>query len=156
MVSEVRGESYEEKLKAVGLTSLRERRERGDMIETFKTMRGINRVVRDEWFSVREEEEQAQSTRSNTVVVSGEAVRRKEVVRLERANLDTRRQFFTVRVGIKWNELPEEVKGQRSVNAFKNQYDRWKKKLKLREEIEETTRNTPQWREGSEEQVQSK
>ena len=155
MVSDARGESYEEKLKVLGLTSLRERRERGDMIETFKTMRGINKVVREDWFDVREEQEQTQATRSNTMVVAGEAVRRKEVVRLERANLEIRRHSFTVRAGSKWNELPELVKEQKSVNAFKNQYDKWKKKNQIREEIEATPRNTPQWREESQEQFQN-
>ena len=65
-------------------------------------MRGINRVERGDWFEVREEVE-AQSTRSNTMVVGGEAVRRKEVIKLERANLEIRRQFYTVRAGAKWN-----------------------------------------------------
>ena len=36
-----------------------------------------------------------------------------------------RRNFFTVRVEKEWNALPESVKMQRTVNAFKNEYDRW-------------------------------
>ena len=88
------------------------------------------------------------------MVVGEEVVRRKEVVRLERANLEVRRQSFTIRVGPKWNELPELVKEQRSVNAFKNQYDKWRKKKQLREEIETTPRNTPQRREEVQEQLQ--
>ena len=125
------------------------------MIETFKTMKGINRVKRDEWFSVRVEEEEAQSTRSNTMVVSGKAVRRKEVIRLERANLEVRRHFFTVRVGPRWNELPEEVKGQKRVNGFKNNYDKWRRKYLLQEEIKATSRSAPQWREESPERQQT-
>ena len=45
----------------------------------------------------------------------------------ERARLDIRKNSFTVRVVRKWNELPESVKNQKSVNGFKNAYDRWKK-----------------------------
>ena len=47
------------------------------MIETFKTMKGINRVRREEWFEIQEEE--ARPTRSNATVVDGEAVRRRDV-----------------------------------------------------------------------------
>ena len=154
MVSDARGESYEERLRAVGLTSLEEQRERSDMIETFKTMRGIKRVERDEWFMVREEEE-ARSTRSNMMVVSGEAVRRKEVVSLERANLEIRRQYFNVRVGPKWNELPDEVKQQKNVNGLKNQYDKWRRKQQLREEINATAKSAPQGRDESRQQAQT-
>ena len=98
MVSDITGESYDDKLQAAGLTT-RERRERVDMIETFKTMSGINRVERDGWFRVQEEEEEeiVQATRFNTMVVSREAVRRKKILKPERANLHIRRQFFTAR-----------------------------------------------------------
>ena len=37
MISDKRGNTYEERLKNIGLTTLTERRERGDAIETFKT-----------------------------------------------------------------------------------------------------------------------
>ena len=44
MLSDVRGKTYEEKVADAGLTTLRERRVRGDAIETSKTMNGFNRV----------------------------------------------------------------------------------------------------------------
>ena len=40
---DVRGGSNEEKLRDAGLTTLAERRKRGDAIEVFKTLNGINR-----------------------------------------------------------------------------------------------------------------
>ena len=43
-LSNVRGTTYEEKLKDAGLTTLKERRERGNLIEAFKTIQGINNV----------------------------------------------------------------------------------------------------------------
>ena len=43
--------SYEERLKAVGLTTLCERRTRGDMIQTFKIMNGIDDVDAATWFT---------------------------------------------------------------------------------------------------------
>ena len=53
---------------------------------------------------------------------------RREVIVRERVNLEVRRNFFSVRVEAIWNKLPEEVKAQRTVNGFKNQYDRWREK----------------------------
>ena len=42
MVSDVRGASYEERMEEMKLTTLMERRLRGDMVEVYKTMRGFN------------------------------------------------------------------------------------------------------------------
>ena len=127
MLSDVRAETYEEKLKLAGLTTLRERRLRGDMIETFKTMRGINHVEREDWFSIQVDEEH-RPTRTNTLIVDGEVVRKLEVLVREQASLEVRRNFFTVRVEKTWNQLPEEIKAQKTVNGFKNHYDKWRKK----------------------------
>ena len=126
MLSDVKGDTYEERLRSAGLITLKERRIRGDMIETFKTMRGVNRVNRDEWFSIQMEE-QHRPTRSNAVVVGEEVERRRELIVGERVNLEVRRNFFRVRVEAIWNKLPEAVKAQRTINGFKNQYNRWRK-----------------------------
>ena len=138
MISDVCGSSYEERMRAAGLVSLEERRKRGDMIETYKTMRGYNRMERDSWFRLLEEG--ANPTRSNTVGVGEEEVGRREVVVMERASLEVRRNFYTVRVQTQWNEIPEEVKAQKSVNSFKNQYEKWRQKTILRMEVEGTAR----------------
>ena len=67
MVSDLRGATYEERLKDVGLTSLRERRRRGDMIETFKIMTGLTNVRKEILFqTVTEDEREARSTRQNS------------------------------------------------------------------------------------------
>ena len=105
------------------LTTLEERRARGDMVETFKTLNGKNRVKVSEWFEVQEEE--ARPTRLNTLMVAGDAIKKKGVLVGQKANRELRRNFFTVRVVNEWNSLPEEVKAVKSTNAFKNAYDRW-------------------------------
>ena len=133
MLSDVKGATYEERLTSVGLTTLSERRERGDMIETFKAMKGFNRVEREDWFTIQEEAEH-RSTRLNSFVVEGRQERKMEVIVGERAQLDVRKNFFTVRVEKGWNKLPEEVKAQRSVNGFKNHYDKWREQRRLQEE----------------------
>nr|XP_053632169.1 uncharacterized protein LOC128688366 [Cherax quadricarinatus] len=50
LVPELRGMSYEERLREIDLTTLEDRRVRGDMITTYKILRGINKVDRDRMF----------------------------------------------------------------------------------------------------------
>ena len=123
MLSDATGDSYEEKLKDAGLTTLRDRRERGDGIEVFKTLRNINNVEESRWF--RRLRDEARPLRSNTAVENGDEKRR-EVLEIENAKLEVRRNFFVVRAAKTWNELPDRIKNQRTLNGFKNAYDAWK------------------------------
>ena len=97
------------------------------MIETFKTVYGFNKVNKNEWFDFRN----ASNTRAtrSTVTVSGEEQHERDDVLLYMGHvrLESRKHFFTVRVIGKWNEIPEKVKRQKSVNAFKNSYDEWRR-----------------------------
>ena len=90
--SNVRGRTYEEKLLDAQLTTLRDRRRRGDAIEAFKTLKGINRVEVEQWFRVKGEE--ARPTRANTTIGEEGEERREFVLEVERANLEIRRNFF--------------------------------------------------------------
>ena len=125
-LSDCRGGTYEEKLQEADLTTLRERRRRGDMMEVFKTLRGMNKVNKGEWFDIRTGEE-ARSTRTNTVVEEGGTTRKTETLYKPPANGEIRDNFFTVRVVRRWNDLPEVVKEKSSLNGFKNAYDKWMK-----------------------------
>ena len=66
-------------------------------------------------------------TRSNTTVTDGIQQRRPDVLFKARAKKEIRKNFFTLRVVRPWNDIPDEVKNQKSINSFKNAYDRWKK-----------------------------
>ena len=123
MTSDLKGANYEEKLKDAGLTTLEERRRRGDAIEAFKTIKGFNRVQKDKWFTF--ESTDARPTRSNTVVTDEGEKRRLFVMKGETARLETRKNFYTVRITNEWNKIPDWVKEKESVNAFKNAYDKW-------------------------------
>ena len=126
MLSDVKGETYGEKLDDAGLTTLKERRKRGDLIETYKTMTGINKVNKNEWFEIVEGDGRA--TRGNTVVEDGRVEKKSNIICKKTVRMDIRKNFFTHRVVNGWNGLPEKIRSQRSLNAFKNELDAWMKK----------------------------
>ena len=128
MLSDVRGESYEEKLRDAGLTTLEERRERGDAIETFKTLKGLNGVKREKWFEI--EAVDSRATRRNTEVTAEGERRKSDILVVDTARLEVRKNFYNIRAAKAWNSIPEEVKMQTTVNAFKNAYDKWREKSK--------------------------
>ena len=102
--------SYEERLKVTGLMTLEDRRKRGDMIEVFKFLKGINKSDSGQWFHI-----------TNNVRTRGH---RLKLVK-NRSKLDIRKNFFSQRVVNDWNSLPETVVDAESINSFKNRYDKF-------------------------------
>ena len=111
LIKECKGLSYENRLKHTGLTTLSERRIRGDMIEVFKILKGFNKVNYETWFKL--------SVNRRTRGHNYRLVK-------TRSRLDVRKHFFSQRVVNEWNGLPSEVVEAESVNAFKNRYDKYK------------------------------
>ena len=141
MLSDVRGETYSDKLKDAGLTTLKERRERGDVIQTFKVLKGFSNVESENWFQVVADD--ARPTRANAIVEGNEVVKKDSMLVIDRARLEIRRNFFTIRAAKAWNELPENVKNCTSVNGFKTAYDKWKNSEKSDDERNDTARFDP-------------
>ena len=108
------------------MMTLRERRERGNMVEAFKTLKGFNKVDPSKLFTPLRED--ARPTRANAYIGEGGETRREMMLEVERAKLEVRKNFFTVRAAKAWNDLPEATKTQTTVNGFKNSYDAWRKK----------------------------
>ncbi len=50
MVSGLKGNTYEDKLRELGMLNLEERRHQADMAHTFKIIRGVDMVKSDNWF----------------------------------------------------------------------------------------------------------
>ena len=125
MVSDKSGTTYEERLRSVGLSSLRERRERGDAIKTFKTLKGFNKIDGRNWFEISGPD--ARATRRTTSVSEEGETRREGSLYRQNFKLEVRKNFFTVRVVAIWNALPDWVREQQTINSFKNAYDRWKR-----------------------------
>ena len=124
IISDAKGSSYEEKLKDAGLTTLKKRRERGDLIETFKVMNGLNRADKNKWLNIKNNI--TTTTRSTSNLSNDGPVRRDDFLFMEHVRLDIRKNFFNIRVIKEWNALPEKVRKQKTVNGFKNELDRWK------------------------------
>ena len=113
-VSGMGGMEYQQRLDLLGLTTLKDRRERGDMIESYKILTGKVDVDPTIWFTPLDDREGAMSTRATSGYLN---LARKD------AKSEPRRNQFSVRVVPKWNELPDQVKDQPTLNSFKNAYD---------------------------------
>ena len=107
----LRGRTYEEKLLELGLTSLKERRTRMDMIQTFKIINRIDDVDSAIWFNLVGPNN-IRSTRNSNC--------EKNIVG-NRSRTDIRQNFFSNRVVATWNRLPTEAKMCKTLNQFKAQ-----------------------------------
>ena len=100
-----KGLNSEERKKNLGLMTLEVRRERGDMIEVFKILKGLTRIDPTEFWEVRE-------ARNGARLV-------KELA----TNGKRQRHNFSYRVIQRWNLLPMELKTAPSLASFKNRLD---------------------------------
>jgi ribonuclease P/MRP protein subunit RPP40 len=107
MVPGLRDLPYEERLKKLRLPSLQYRRQRGDMINTYKFCQGDFKV--DTPWLLREDQ-----TRTR-----GHPYKLKK----KYARLEIRKNTFSHRIVDNWNSLPETVVCAPSVNAFKSRLD---------------------------------
>ena len=117
MISGLSGQTYEEKLNEIGLHSLEYRRDKADMVQVFKMLKGIDNVDYSNWFETYGDV--GSNNRPNTRL-SNEPMN----IIQQRCNGDIRKHFFSMRVVPKWNNLPNEVKNCETVPAFKTNYDR--------------------------------
>ena len=63
-------------------------------------------------------------------MAEGTAQKKDNVLFMRNVRLDVRKNFFTIRVVQEWNRLPDDVRQQKTVHAFKNKYDEWKRRDK--------------------------
>jgi hypothetical protein len=111
--------SYVERLKKFNLTTLKERRERGDAIQQFKFNKDINII---NWhYPV------GKTNRGNTEgpVNSVRGLNHRQSSQL--TNSKQRENFFSNRIVHIWNNTPSDLWKAKSVNGFKNAYDKHKK-----------------------------
>ena len=106
---------YVGRLKFIGVQSLENRRLRGDLIETFKIITGIETVNATDFFKFSEGKCNLRGHEHKlSVERSGKESR-----------LELRRYFFSQRVVDHWNRLPAAVVEATSVNGFNTRLDDW-------------------------------
>lgn len=110
MIEECKHLKYEERLIQTGLTTLEERRTRGDLIEVFKMIKGLNKTDYRNFF---------------TIIQNSKTRGHRFKLQKNRSRLDIRKYFFSQRVVNVWNALPEIVLESETVNSFKNKYDKY-------------------------------
>lgn len=52
MVTNFKGRTYEEKLAEAGMITLEARRRRGDLIQAYRTLNGVDNVDSSQWFKL--------------------------------------------------------------------------------------------------------
>jgi hypothetical protein len=111
MVNGLGGLEYDEKLAALGLEPLADRREFADLLLMFKILNGYCTVNRAYWAEL--------NARQNMVT---RAAAEHLQLRKPLARTEKRKNFYTVRICDLWNKLPINVRAAKPVRQFKLNY----------------------------------
>ncbi len=106
----IKGQDYDERLRKLKIPTLEERRQHGDLIQTFKIMNSIDKV---NWHSALEFNDSAITRGHNKRI-------RRQLVK----NSNVRHHFLTNRISETWNGLTQEIVDAVNVNSFKNKVDK--------------------------------
>ena len=104
----LKGRTYEEKCKEIGLETLEKRRVDQDMMQVFKITKGFDKVEPNTLFS---RVDTSMRTRINADPLN---------LKKERANKEVRANSFSLRVVDNWNRIPSEAKEREKPAGFKN------------------------------------
>jgi hypothetical protein len=111
MVSGLKSDNYEERLRELGMATLEERRHQIDMQQTHKILHGVDRVKKETWF---------------TMAGDGQRMTRQATnpwnIRPQPARLDIRKNFFSNRVISGWNAIPQAIQEKQKPRDFKMAY----------------------------------
>ena len=111
LVPALRNLQYEERLKRLGLTTLEDRRERGDMIETYKLITGKEDINPGKFFTMATVRGDPELTHNMKLYKNS-------------FRLDVRKYTFSQRVIDKWNSLDKDVVESLKTSGFKRKYDK--------------------------------
>ena len=108
LIPELKTKDYQERLKILGLPTLKYRRLRADMVQTYKIINNIDKVETNKLFHFHQ---------TNT---------RGHKYKLYKCHCKTnvRKHFFSQRIINPWNNLPEAVVNAKSVNCFKSELNK--------------------------------
>jgi hypothetical protein len=115
--------NYKERLKNLNLTTLEERRERGDAIQLFKCNKGFNKI---NWYHPV-----GQTSRGDIEGPANSVRGMHHRLTRQLTNVKARENFFSNRIVGTWNNIPKEIWNASTINGFKNAYDKSIKKTLL-------------------------
>ena len=107
-LSEMSHLSYEERLKRLNLFSLTYRRKRGDLIQMFRLIRGLDNIDINDIVTF----DTNSTTRGHKYKLKKRQVQK-----------DSRKYYFSERIVNAWNKLPEGIVRSDNLSAFKNGID---------------------------------
>ena len=110
MIPSLRNTPYEERLKELNLFPLTQRRLRGDLIQVFKIIKGIDNMDCTKYFTI----DRSNYTRGNGCKIVGKYF-----------NSHESKNYFFNRVVNLWNGLPREVIDCNTVETFKHRIDKY-------------------------------
>ena len=109
IIPSIRDLPYEVRLQKLKLPTLAYRRLRGDMIQVYKIMHGLNRMNKSTLFTMKDADK---NLRGHDLMIQK-----------QHAHLDIRKYSFTNRVVNTWNRLPKAAVNAPTVNSFKTEVD---------------------------------
>ena len=108
LIPTLRHEPYEARLRSLKLPSLDYRRRRGDMLQVFRILNGLDRLDPQLFFKLSKQTR----TRGHC-----------QKLYKDHSRLELRKHVFSQRILNDWNSLPELVITSKSVNIFKSRLD---------------------------------
>ena len=109
MIPEMKGLSYEERLRNLGLYLMESRRLARNLIETYRILSGLDRMGMERMLPLVGETR----TRGHNLRVKGCSFK-----------TEIRRNFFSLRVVNLWSSLPQRALEDGSLSVFKTEIDR--------------------------------
>ena len=104
LIPSLKNEDYPQRLKELGLPTLQYRRLRADMVETYKILNNIDKVNIHKLFHFHQTNTRGHNQKFFKC----------------HCRLNIRKYFFSQRIIVPWNNLPEDVVKAKNVNNFKN------------------------------------
>jgi len=102
----VQNKMYENRLWSLRLWTIKEKRNKQDLIKVSKMYRGLNSVLLQELFTL---DAKSKGTKSHTCKLAK-----------TRCNRDITKYFFSNKVINRWNMLDQQMVASSSINAFKS------------------------------------
>ena len=112
LLPDIRHLEYSERLKALQLPTLAYRRQRADLIQIFRILKGFDKLDAFKFFQIAD----GSRTRGHKLKISK-----------QRCHTRLRQNAFSIRSVNNWNALPDEAVNASTINQFKSALEKhWK------------------------------